>query len=180
MGDTNTDPNPNPNDDPKDPDAGKDGKQFTPIQSQEDFDAAIKDRLARERAKVPTDYKDVKAKADQFDKLEADKLPEIERITKTANDEKSRADTAEAKLMRYEVAADKGLPLSSAKRLHGDTREEMEADADELKKLLGDSTDGKGKRGPNPDPSQGAKKATELSDKERGLAKARERGFIKT
>lgn len=40
----------------------------------------------------------------------------------------------EAKLLRYEVAAAKGLDLRAALRLQGTTREEIEADADEFAK----------------------------------------------
>ena len=43
----------------------------------------------------------------------------------------------ESKIMRYEVAAAKGLDLKLASRLNGSTREELEADADELVKLIG-------------------------------------------
>ena len=56
MGD---DPNPNPDSQP-----GGDG--FKAITTQEEFNAALKDRLARERAKF-SDYDDLKAKATQFD-----------------------------------------------------------------------------------------------------------------
>lgn len=40
----------------------------------------------------------------------------------------------EAKLLRYEVAAAKGLDLKAALRLQGSTREELEADADDFAK----------------------------------------------
>jgi hypothetical protein len=43
----------------------------------------------------------------------------------------------EAKLLRYEIAAAKGLDLKAALRLQGSTREEIEADADEFAKEFG-------------------------------------------
>ncbi len=43
---------------------------------------------------------------------------------------------AEARALRLEVAASKGLPLTLADRLRGDKREEMEADAEGLLPLL--------------------------------------------
>lgn len=46
--------------------------------------------------------------------------------------EKDRADKAELKALRLEVAAEKGLKPSQAKRLVGTTKEELEADADEI------------------------------------------------
>lgn len=61
---------------------------------------------------------------------------------------------AELKAARLEVAAAKGLTPAQAARLHGGTREELEADADALKTLFPSSaTPGT----PAPDPSQGAR-----------------------
>lgn len=53
-------------------------------------------------------------------------------------------------LLRYEVAAAKGLDLSAAKRLVGSTREELEQDADEFKTKFGETSNlipGAGARG---------------------------------
>lgn len=64
---------------------------------------------------------------------------ERERI---ANLEKSDRDKdvaiaeRDAKLMRYEIAAAKGLDLKAALRLQGSTKEEIEADADEFAKAF--------------------------------------------
>lgn len=54
--------------------------KFEPISTQEEFDARLKDRLSREKAKF-SDYKDLKAKADKFDELEAANKSEIEKAT---------------------------------------------------------------------------------------------------
>lgn len=48
-----------------------------------------------------------------------------------------RANEAEARALRLEVAAAKGLTPAQAKRLVGGTKEELEADADEILELLG-------------------------------------------
>nr|PZN38089.1 MAG: hypothetical protein DIU59_15555 [Pseudomonadota bacterium] len=48
-----------------------------------------------------------------------------------------RAGEAEGKLLRMEVAAAKGLTPAQARRLQGATREELEADADELLETFG-------------------------------------------
>lgn len=48
----------------------------------------------------------------------------------------SSANEAAAKALRYEVAAEKGLSLSLAARLTGSTKEELEADADQLMSLI--------------------------------------------
>lgn len=79
----------------------------------------------------------------------AARLAEIEESNKTAEqktaervaalEEADRSKDAtitglEAKLIRYEVAASKGLDLKAALRLQGSTREEIEADADDFAK----------------------------------------------
>lgn len=55
------------------------------------------------------------------------------------------------KALRYEVAAEKGLPLALASRLTGSTKEELLADADTLKSLIPAGAPG----APKPDPSVG-------------------------
>jgi hypothetical protein len=79
----------------------------------------------------------------------AARLAEIEESSKTAEqkaaeratalEESDRANQAtisglESKLLRYEVAAAKGLDLKAALRLQGSTKEELEADADDFAK----------------------------------------------
>lgn len=92
----------------------------------------------------------------QAEKALQDLQKQIDDASKSAEEKATEALTAAqksatenaAKALRYEVAATKELPLSLASRLNGSTKEELEADADNLKKLLTPS-------GPKPDPSQG-------------------------
>jgi hypothetical protein len=60
-------------------------------------------------------------------------------------------------VLRFEVAADKGIPLKHAHRLQGSTKEELAKDADELAKELGaDTTPGfDGGRSAKPAPTAG-------------------------
>ena len=81
--------------------------------------------MKREREKY-ADYDDLKAKAEGAKTLE-DRVAEIER----------QAKESEERAMRAEVANAKGLTATQAKRLVGTTREELEADADELLKDIG-------------------------------------------
>lgn len=70
----------------------------------------------------------------------AQRLEEIENASKTEQQRAAealtaaerRASEAEAAALRLEVAADKGLTPAQAKRLVGSTREELEADAEDL------------------------------------------------
>jgi hypothetical protein len=57
---------------------------------------------------------------------------EAERLTERATTAEERATTAEQKLLRLEVAIDKGLTPAQARRLVGATKEELEEDADDL------------------------------------------------
>jgi Zn-dependent M32 family carboxypeptidase len=57
---------------------------------------------------------------------------EAEKVAERATEAETRAVKAEAKATRLEVAFEKGLTPAQAKRLVGETREELEADADEI------------------------------------------------
>jgi hypothetical protein len=76
--------------------------------------------------------------------------------------ERSNAANA-AKALRYEVAAEKGIPLTAAARLVGATRDEIAADADrfltDFPNLRVSVT-----RVPLPDPGQGARPTEPKSD----------------
>jgi hypothetical protein len=57
---------------------------------------------------------------------------DIDKANEAASDAAKRAEAAEARALRLEVASDKGLTPKQASRLVGTTREELEADADDL------------------------------------------------
>lgn len=121
---------------PKGTDLGDAGKKA--------LDAERREKRAAEKRAA-----ELEARLKEFedrDKTEAQKLAE--------RAEKAERDLAaiQQNALRAEVALEKGLTPSQAKRLIGATREELEADADELLKDLGDA----GKpRAPKPDPNQG-------------------------
>jgi len=64
--------------------------------------------------------------------LEDASKSELEKAQETARTQTERADRAELRALRAEVAARKGLTTGQAKRLQGVTEEELETDADEL------------------------------------------------
>lgn len=111
---------------------------FDAITSQEQLDRVLGQRLARERDKYK-DFDAYKAKAEKFDKVEADKLTDDERRTQERDSLKQERDEARKEIdklkldaLRKDVAADKGLPAKFASRLSGDSREDLEADADDI------------------------------------------------
>lgn len=133
---------------------GGGGDEFTPITTQEAFDTAIAARINREKAKYSqfdgVDLADLQAKATELQTLkssqgatESELNGKITAAETRATTAETRATTAEsglaeaqAKLTRYEVAAEVGIPLTHAPRLIGSTKEELEKDAKEYKKSL--------------------------------------------
>lgn len=99
-------------------------KTFT----QEDVNAL----LAKQKREQFGDYAELKKKAGQFDELTDQAKTEQQRATEALTAAEKRAADAEATALRFQVAAEKGLTTAQAKRLVGDTREALEADADEL------------------------------------------------
>ena len=77
---------------------------------------------------------EAKGKVREFEDLSK---TEQEKLTERASELEKNLTTAQANAARYEIALEKGLTKSQAKRLVGSTREELEADADELLADLG-------------------------------------------
>lgn len=103
-------------------------KAFEAITSQEDFDRAIQKRIARERAGF-ADYDDLKSKAARLAEIEAANQTEAEKVQARLEAAEKRASDLEAKALKSEVAAAKGVPSAL---LTGSTQEELEAAADAL------------------------------------------------
>jgi len=106
------------------------------INSQDEFDGFVKDRIARVEAKF-SDYDELKAKASQVDAVKAE-------ADKALADAIARAEQAEGKVSEYEtktqvetwraeVAKAAGVP---ADVLRGSTKEDFEAHAAILKPLI--------------------------------------------
>lgn len=116
--------------------------EFKKIETQEEFDAAIKDRLAREKEKY-ADYDSLKKENESFKTQIAD----LEKAKKDLETEKgtfsSQIDALNSKIKGYEtdsaktrIALEKGLPYEFAKRLSGETEEEIAKDAEEMAKYV--------------------------------------------
>ncbi len=68
----------------------------------------------------------------RLDELEGKDKSEVEKLTAKLAEYDRKAQEAEQRALRAEVAASKGLTPAQAKRLQGGSLEELEADADEL------------------------------------------------
>lgn len=101
---------------------------FNPINTQEEFDAAIKDRLERERGKY-ADYEDLKT--------------QVSTLTTERDTAKQQLADANDKIAKYEtdsvktrIAREKGIPAEMAHRLTGSTEEEIAKDADAMAQIF--------------------------------------------
>lgn len=108
------------------------------------------------------------------DKSEQEKLVESHAAAE------QRAQAAELKATRLEVAAEKGLTPAQAKRLVGTTRDELEADADEVLRDFPAATAIPGVKTPRPDPSQGSRGGKAMSGRDAGVAEAQKRFGVKS
>jgi hypothetical protein len=95
-------------------------------------DEAGKKALEAERKARREAEQQLKALQDRLDELESKDKSEVEKANEKAVKAEKRAEEAEAKAIRMEIATSKGLTPAQAKRLVGATKEELEADADEL------------------------------------------------
>ncbi|MDO5533224.1 MAG: hypothetical protein Q4F65_01045 [Propionibacteriaceae bacterium] len=114
----------------KAPDAGQtEEAAYTPPATKADLDALIAERVAQF-----ADYDELKGKAAKFDEAENANKSELQRAQEAAAEASKRAEAAEARVLRADVAADKGVP---AALLSGSTKAELEASADALLKFKG-------------------------------------------
>ena len=125
---------------------------FTPINTQEEFNQRIQERLVRERATVTKEFEEKYADYEQIKKDRDAFSGQIEGFQKTAKENAEKITGLETQLaeatkkasglelenLRTQVAIDKGLPMEIRGRLNGTTKEELEKDADSLKKIFVD------------------------------------------
>ena len=108
-------------------------KTFT----QDELNAIVNDRLGREKAKY-SDYADLKAKAEKFDKLEEASKSELQKATEKATALQSELDAlkrqAELRDIREKVAKKTGV---TASLLTGDSEEACEAQAKAILEFAG-------------------------------------------
>ena len=119
---------------------------FTPINTQEEFDEAIKDRLAREGEKSKG-Y----TSPDDLEKIKSDHKKEIDKLNGQINDanqklkEKDGAITErDAKIKKYEtdsvkmrIARETGLPDDAVDYLKGEDADSIKKSAESLKAIIG-------------------------------------------
>lgn len=119
----------------------------------EQLGEAGKKALADERAARKAAEKKLAA----FEKAESDRADAQKTEAERRAAAEAKAADAELRALRLEVAYDKGLTPAQAKRLVGTTREELEADAEEIRRDFPVTATPQTPAGPKPDPSQGSR-----------------------
>lgn len=104
---------------------------FEPIESQEQLDAVLKTRLAREREKIKAEYADydeLAEKAKAYDEAQEAQKSEVqkaqEKIAQLEGDIKKRDEADKQREMRAKVAKETGIPESL---IQGTDEESMKA-----------------------------------------------------
>ncbi|MHC6592419.1 hypothetical protein [Arthrobacter sp. C152] len=105
------------------------------LQAERDARKAADKRAADFEARV----KELEDATKSTDEKERERVANLEKSDREKDVQIAERD---AKLLRYEIAAAKGLDLKAALRLQGSTREEIEADADEFAKSFASSAPG--------------------------------------
>lgn len=112
--------------------------EFKPITTQEEFDAAIKERLSREKAKY-SDYDQLKSRVTELEKENVGLKSTIEATNQSKADADKQLEDLQKQISNYEtaslrtrVALQHGLPYDLADRLQGTDEESFKADAERL------------------------------------------------
>ena len=112
--------------------------EFKPITTQEEFDAAIKGRLSREKEKYG-DYDQLKSRVEELEKENVDLKSTIEATNQSKVDADQQLEDLQNQIAAYEkaslrtrVALQYGLPYDLADRLQGTDEESLKVDAERL------------------------------------------------
>lgn len=103
------------------------------------------EKARKEAAGYRTKVRELEPLASKAKELEDAGRTELEKLTTRAEQAERNATEADARALRLEVAFEKGLTPAQAKRLVGDSREDLEADADEILRDFPVKSDGRPK-----------------------------------
>ena len=118
--------------------------EFNPINTQEELNNIIGERIRRERETVTKDFQaQISAKDTEIKGFKTN-LADLQKKLDEANEKVSGIQALEDKIRGYErasvknkVAREIGIPEELADRLAGETEEELRKDAEAVRKLIG-------------------------------------------
>ena len=120
--------------------------EFTPIETQEQLDKIIGERIARAKqsaAEKYADYEDIKAKNAEYVQQISSLQAQLQAQTDTLAGNDDVVAALNAKIAKYEtdsvktaIALEMGLPYQMAGRLNGEDEKAIRADAEAMVKLI--------------------------------------------
>ena len=138
---------------------GEKPAEFTPIATQEDLNKVIADRVNREKAKF-ADYKDIKAKADRLDAIEAASKTEAEKFAERMAALETENQRVRSDALRSRIQAKYGISDEDAELfLTGTDEESLNRQAERLAQHVFDR-----KKKGNVAPKEGASTSTGETD----------------
>ena len=117
--------------------------EFTPIETQEQFDKMIASRLERAENKIRAEYSDYEAIKEANAKLTADfeaLKAENDGSKATIAELNTKISGLEASQLRTRIGLEHNIPLEMISRLAGTTEEEIKADAESMAKFVTSNT----------------------------------------
>lgn len=121
--------------------------EFKVIETQEQFDEVIGERLKRERETVEKKYENYLSPEDVEKKMEGYLSPESEKEKYKgylSPEEVAKKDAVikgyETNSVKMRIAHEYGIPFELASRLSGENEDEIKKDAESMKTILGNST----------------------------------------
>lgn len=108
-------------------------EDFKPINTQEELDAVIGERLKRERKTISdqfSDYAALKKKADKYDS-------DIAALKQTIAERDSKIKGYETSSVKMRIAREEGIPFELMDRLTGETEDDIRNDAKAFSQLIG-------------------------------------------
>lgn len=120
---------------------------FKPITTQEEFDKAIKERLARQKESIEkqfADYEEIKARNQELEKeigslrtALKESNAKIENYDKNLSELNAKVAGYEIANLRTKIALQHGIPYELASRLVGEDEKSITEDAKKLAELVG-------------------------------------------
>ena len=107
-------------------------ESFKTIETQEQFDAMVKDRLERARESVRKEYQDyesLKEKVNGFQKEKESYETKIASLTKSNEEITGKYKALETDSLKVKIALENGIPFEMANRLSGTDVESITKDA---------------------------------------------------
>lgn len=121
--------------------------EFKAITTQEEFDRAIQERLARQKESIEKEYADYAELKEQNENLQAEigtlkttlseTTEKYENYDKDISERDAKIAEYETASMRTKIALQHGIPYDLASRLVGDDEESITEDAKRLAELVG-------------------------------------------